>query len=165
MYDVLCHLGDLFFQGLFTSLFVLFVARWYEQQATKRKALTAAIFISIELQLHVTVLAYVVEDKAMLKDKPLQQLGTSHWDDFRRDLATLMEPKSLYDLATYYASAKYYESLLHTENLSPEESKTLKKYLEYAREMIQLVDAFSLSLPPASCQGHFGVLKRLKDFF
>lgn len=105
MYDVLCHLGDLFFQGLLTSLFMLLLAWWYEKRVISKRAKVAALFIVLELEDHLAVLAMIIKKQSFPPPNDEDYcFRTKNWDEFKKDLASLAKYKDLKDLASYYQS-------------------------------------------------------------
>ena len=105
MYDVLCHLGDLFFQGLLTSLFMLLLAWWYEKRITAKKARVAALFIFLELYDHRSVLTEIIERKEFPAPNDDDYCFCArNWDEFKNNLVPLLRYKDLKDLASYYQS-------------------------------------------------------------
>lgn len=122
MYEILCHLGDLFFQGLLTSLFIFLLARWYENRVTSKKAKVAALFIVSELEAHLAVLKTIIQMQSFPAPNDDDYcFRTQNWEEFKNDLVPLLKYEDLEKLVTYYQSinlilAGIRRSKTYTEN-------------------------------------------------
>ncbi len=160
MYDVLCHAVDLLFQGLFTSVFVLLLAIWHEKSAAIKKAKTAVMFISVEIDVHIAILSKLIEDGKTLKENSSDGLSCSYWEEFRRDLPPLVSLEHLKALTQYYHSIQQVNSLLFTQKPTRRTFYTFRKHLESAIGISQIL---KLSVSPArTYQSYAGSLLRLK---
>ncbi len=122
MYEVLCHLGDLFFQGLLTSLFIFLLARWYENKVTSKKARVAALFVASELEVHVAVLATIIKKQSFPKPNDDDFCFRSqNWEEFKHNLVPLLKYEDLRGLVDYYKSIELLLSM----------TKHSKPYREY----------------------------------
>ncbi len=163
MYEILCHLGDLFFQGLLTSLFVLLLAWWYEKRTAIKKARTAATFISVEIDVHIMVLDTLTSDKKPFKDNPTLGLSSNGWEGFCRELAPFIEREHLRELVIYHNSLRYINPLLFNSKLSKENLYSLRNTLRLAKEVRKSLADWETSFEASGTL--FGKVQRLQSHF
>ena len=105
MYETLRYVGDVLLQGLLTSLFMLLLAWWYEKRVTSKRAKVAALFIVLELEDHLAVLAMIIKQQSFPGPNDEDYcFRTQNWEVFKNNLAPLLKYEDLKGLASYYQS-------------------------------------------------------------
>ncbi len=133
MYDVLCHLGDLFFQGLLTSLFIFLLARWYENKVTYKKARIAALFIALELETHIATLTAIIQKQALPKPNDDDYCFRTHsWEEFKNDLIPLLKYEDLEHLLAYYQTINLILAMIRRSKPYKENPTIVTNSLDYA---------------------------------
>ena len=131
MYEVLCHLGELFFQGLLTSLFIFLLARWYDNKVTFKKAKVAALFVIPELEIHIAVLATIIKRQALPKPNDDDFCFCSqNWEEFKNNLVPLLKYEDLKRMVDYYKSIDLILSM----------ARHSKAYHEYEAFVVNALD-------------------------
>lgn len=104
MYETLCSLGALLFQGVAAGLLVAGFTRWFEKRDSYAKYEAAAMFIAMEVTEHLIILnSMVAEHKLLPPDSPTK-FTTSTWVELRSDLVGHMSTEQLAKIAAYYHS-------------------------------------------------------------
>ena len=86
MYEILCHAVDLLCQGLFTSVFIFLLAKWYDDKQSEKSFRAAAMFVSLELSEHLMILANMVDENRMLQPNSPVGFSSDAWVEFRSSL-------------------------------------------------------------------------------
>mgnify|MGYP004498615701 CR=1 FL=1 len=109
-------LAELLFQGILTSILVLYIAQKYEKSRILHKAKAATILIHMELSEHIFILSEILQHITTFNKDSSVTLDRSAWDNFCADIIPLISLSDMEMLAAYYRSARMGNILIAPES-------------------------------------------------
>ena len=104
MYETLCSLGALLFQGVAAGLCIFGLTKWFDCKDSRVRYKAAAMFIRMEVLGQRDLLDKIANhNKPFLPDSPAT-FSTYSWLDFRSDLVGHVSVDKLKEIAAYYHS-------------------------------------------------------------
>lgn len=104
MYETLCSLGALLFQGVAAGLLVAGFTRWFETKDSRTKYEAAAMFIAMEVTEHLIILDNMVTEQKLIPPDSPTKFTTSTWLELRSDLVGHLSIDQLKVITAYYHS-------------------------------------------------------------
>lgn len=147
MYETLHYIGEVLLQGLLTCLLIFLLTRWYEKCTAIRKAKTAIMFISVEIDVHIVVLSSLIDDHKTLSKGSSSGLSCAYWEEFRRDLAPFMPLEHLKTLTLYYHSVQHISSLTFKRKPNKETFYTFRRNRDEAEKITHFLKTWECPAP------------------
>ncbi len=115
MYEILCSLGALLFQGLAAGLIVAGFTQFFEWYESRTRYEAASMFIDMEIYEHLIILGESINKNKLLSPDSPTGFSKSAWIDFRSDLVGHISVEDLRKITGYYHSINqiWSLSLLH----------------------------------------------------
>ncbi len=104
MYEILCSLGALLFQGVAAGLVVAIFVRRCEKKDSHAKYKAATMFIKMEVDAHAAILSELANRNMLFTPDFSLAFPTSSWLGFRSDLVGHIPVGELKQITAYYNS-------------------------------------------------------------